>query len=72
MDIFDIRKLYETLPQAKVLLNYIESETKKSVFIKGLIASSAPIFFSSLAEKIDKTVVFILNDNEEAGYFITT
>lgn len=69
MDIFDIRKLYETLPQAKVLLNYIESETKKSVFIKGLIASSAPIFFSSLAEKIDKTVVFILNDNEEAGYF---
>ena len=37
--------------------------------MQGLSASAAPVLFSTVAGKICKTVVFILQDADEAGYF---
>ena len=42
---------------------------KRRIFLSGLLASSAPLLFSSLAERCQSTILFILQDAEEAGYF---
>ena len=41
----------------------------RTVSLKGLHASSIPAVFASLAGRLPETCLFILNDNEEAGYF---
>ena len=42
---------------------------QRHIFLEGLLASSAPLVFSALAEKWQGSVLFILQDAEEAGYF---
>ena len=34
-----------------------------------MVCSSAPIFFASVRQPLDRTVLFVLNDADEAGYF---
>ena len=50
---------------AKVL----EDSSMKSVFLQGLVASSAPVLFASVADRCRQTVLFVLQDADEAGYF---
>ena len=69
MTILQLRQLYDAIPQAKAFEKLLGDQQVGSVFLKGLAASSAPLFFASLAERIDDTILFILNDNEDAGYF---
>ena len=57
------------LPQAGAILKIQEDKSVKTVFLQGLVASAAPMFFASIAERWKTTTVFILNDNDEAGYF---
>ena len=69
MTITDLQQLYAKLPQAGALVKSLEDETIRRLFLKGLVASSAPMLFSSVAGKLQRTIVFILNDADEAGYF---
>ena len=69
MKIQDIQKLYATLPQVGALIKTQEDKSIKTIFLQGLVASAAPMLFVSIAEKWKKTTVFVLNDNDEAGYF---
>ena len=69
MKIQDIQKLYATLPQVGALIKTQEDKYIKTIFLQGLVASAAPMLFASIAEKWKKTTVFVLNDNDEAGYF---
>ena len=69
MKIQDIQKLYATLPQVGALIKTQEDKSIKTIFLQGLVASAAPMLFASIAEKWKKTTVFVLNDNDEAGYF---
>ncbi|MFC2622449.1 MAG: DEAD/DEAH box helicase, partial [Prevotella denticola] len=69
MKIQDIRKLYAMLPQAGAIQKIQEDVSVKTVFLQGLVASAAPVFFASIAERWKTTTVFVLNDNDEAGYF---
>ncbi|WP_314709958.1 transcription-repair coupling factor [Prevotella denticola] len=69
MKIQDIRKLYAMLPQAGAIQKIQEDVSVKTVFLQGLVASAAPVFFASIAERWKTTIVFVLNDNDEAGYF---
>lgn len=39
------------------------------ISLKGLVCSSAPIFFASVYQQLGKTVLFVLDDADEAGYF---
>lgn len=57
------------LPQAGAILKIQEDKSVKTVFLQGLVASAAPMFFASIAERWKTTTVFVLNDNDEAGYF---
>ena len=69
MTITNLQQLYAKLPQAGALVKSVEDETIRRLFLQGLVASSAPMLFSSIAGRLRRTIVFILNDADEAGYF---
>lgn len=92
MEIRNISNIYTALPQCGAFLKAISDESVRHVFLGGLLASSAPVFFSAVAERLNSklktqnscsgkrlfepsaklntlTAVFILQDNDEAGYF---
>jgi len=74
MEIHDLAKLYAALPQVGALRRALEDESTGNVFLQGLVGSAAPLVFASIAEKTaekqdGKLMLFILSDNDEAGYF---
>ena len=78
MKIREISNIYSALPQCGAFLKAVNDESVKHLFLKGMVASSAPVFFAAAASRTDNgkkgaqkplTAVFILQDNDEAGYF---
>ena len=69
MEIKEIRDIYGGMPQCGALVKMLEDKTVKTVFLKGLLASSGPLFFSALADRHADTIMFVLQDADEAGYF---
>ncbi len=69
MEIKEIVHIYERSQQAKALLQLLDRKTQKAVFLSGLVCSSAPLFFAAVKERLARTVLFVLDDADEAGYF---
>ena len=69
MNIQDLEQLYVQLPQVSALAKEIGKATVRTVFLEGLLASSASMLFASLTRKRKSRLLFILQDAEEAGYF---
>ena len=82
MEIREISNIYAALPQCGAFFKAIEDKSVKHVFLKGMLASSASVFFTAVASRVASgvvsgaknggrplTAVFILQDNDEAGYF---
>lgn len=69
MEIKEIVHIYERSQQAKALLQLLDRKTQKAVFLSGLVCSSAPLFFAAVKERLERTVLFVLDDADEAGYF---
>ena len=69
MKLEDLEKVYAKLPQVAALAHEIGDSSTRRIFLEGLLASSAPMLFGSLAAKCKVPVLFILQDAEEAGYF---
>ena len=83
MKIQDISKLYGRLPQTGAFFKLEEDSSVRTFFLQGLVSSAVPLFFSALAGKAVAgtvsssstssvslpTVLFVLNDADEAGYF---
>src|SRR5574344_562935 len=69
MNIQDLQTLYAKLPQVGALAKAMGNERNKTIFLQGLLASSAPLTFSALALKRPSTLLFVLQDADEAGYF---
>mgnify|MGYP001657659819 CR=1 FL=1 len=78
MKIREISNIYSALPQCGAFLKAVNDESVKHLFLKGMVASSAPVFFAAAASRTGNgkkgaqkplTAVFILQDNDEAGYF---
>lgn len=65
----EIAKLYGRSPQANALFDLLKKKSVHSVFLQGLVCSSASVFFGSLQAKMKRTVLFVLDDADEAGYF---
>ena len=57
------------MPQVSALAQAIGKSSVKTVFLEGLLGSSAPMLFGSVAPKCKFPLLFILQDAEEAGYF---
>ena len=71
MDIHDLLQLYARSPQVEALANALVEKSVKTVFLEGLMCSSAPLVFASLTAKSQKanSFLFVLEDADEAGYF---
>ena len=56
--------------KAKALQQLLTNESVKDISLHGLVASSAALFFSEVVKTgTTQVFLFILNDEEEAGYF---
>lgn len=69
MNIQDLQTMYARLPQVGALADTLENQSVATILLDGLIASSGPMLFSSLAMRGNRRVLFILQDADEAGYF---
>ena len=69
MNIQELEKLYVQLPQVSALAKLLGKSSEKKIFLEGLLGSSAPMLFASLARKCQSQMLFVLQDAEEAGYF---
>ena len=69
MKLEDLEKVYAKLPQVAALANEIGNTATQRIFLEGLLASSAPMLFGSLAAKCNSPILFVLQDAEDAGYF---
>ena len=69
MNIQELERLYVQLPQVSALAKLLGKSSEKKIFLEGLLGSSAPMLFASLASKCQSQLLFILQDAEEAGYF---
>ena len=80
MNIQELEKLYAQLPQVSALAKEIgktqgrrtqigKESAVQTVFLEGLLASSAPMVFGSMFAKCKNSLLLILQDAEEAGYF---
>ena len=69
MEIQKIEKTYGRSPQADALFDLMGKKSVHSIFLQGLLCSSAPMFFASLQGKMRRSLLFVLDDADEAGYF---
>ena len=69
MDLQHIQQLYGATSQARAFANAVNDETVRSIFLQGLVGSSVPMFFAGLTAMLNRTVLFVLQDTDEAGYF---
>ena len=69
MNIQELEQLYAQLPQVSALAKELGKSSVRAIFLEGLLGSSAPVLFGSLALKCKTRLLFILQDAEEAGYF---
>ena len=78
MKIQDLLKIYAQSPQVKALGDTLKKKSVKTVFLEGLMCSSAPVVFSAIMEKgaskgVSKgeplTTLFVMQDGDDAGYF---
>ena len=84
MTIQELVQLYGHSPQVEALRKAIGEKSVRTIFLQGLVASSAPMLFASLPPrqkrpgkitsspqqmKSENVSLYILQDEEEAGYF---
>ena len=70
MTLSELSDGYGRLTQTKALIKELSGKSGKSIFLKGLHCSSAPLLFCGLARNAGRSVILIvLNDQEEAAYF---
>ena len=69
MNIQELERLYVQLPQVSALAKLLGKASERHIFLDGLLGSSAPMLFASLASKSQTQLLFVLQDAEEAGYF---
>ena len=69
MTIQELQQLCAKSPKVAALAKAVGNVRIRNIFLDGLLASSAPLTFAALAERTRQTMLFVLNDADEAGYF---
>ena len=69
LDIQSLQQRYAKSAQVGALAQLLRTSTRGTVYADGLVGSSAPLAFAALADSVPSTFVFILQDEDEAGYF---
>ena len=70
MEVKEIQNIYAAHPGIDALMQLREEGGKKHTLLEGLSGSSAAMIFCGLKERIpEQTLLIVMNDAEEAGYF---
>ena len=69
LDIQSLQQRYAKSAQVGALAKLLRTSTRGTIYADGLVGSSAPLVFAALADSVPSTFVFILQDEDEAGYF---
>ena len=70
MTLAELSEGYGRLAQTKALIKELSGKSGKSIFLKGLHCSSAPLLFCGVARQMGRScILIVLNDQEEAAYF---
>ena len=69
MEIKDLLGEYAGSQQVTALAHILEDKSVETVFLQGLMASAAPVMFAAAGMKSPRTILFILQDADEAAYF---
>ena len=69
LDIQSLQQRYAKSAQVGALAKLLRTSTRGTIYADGLVGSSAPLVFAALADCVPSTFVFILQDEDEAGYF---
>ena len=70
MEAKEIQNIYASHPGVDALMKLREEGSKKSVFLEGLVGSSAATIISGFNKRAPgQTLLVVMNDAEEAGYF---
>ena len=70
MTLSELSDGYGRLAQTKALIKELSGKSGKSIFLKGLHCSSAPLLFCGVARQVGRScILIVLNDQEEAAYF---
>ena len=70
MTLEELSEGYGRLAQTKALIRELSGKSGKSIFLKGLHCSSAPLLFCGVARSVGRScILIVLNDQEEAAYF---
>ena len=73
MEIQQLRNLYAKHPSVKALKIALQKDSNKNIQLSGLQGSCTSVVFSALfskeAQPTNAPFLFVLNDEEEAGYF---
>jgi transcription-repair coupling factor (superfamily II helicase) len=70
MRIKDFVQLYQAEPLVQVLAEKLQSNTVKNIFTKGLAGSMDAVVATAIYQQKPEFHIFILNDKEEAAYFL--
>ncbi len=70
MTINEIIAAYSKSENTKSLIDCLEQKPSAKIQVKGLVGSSAAFIASSVSNSNSKNHLFILNDKEEAAYFL--
>ena len=67
MELKDLQQLYKKHPHVKTLAKVLSDSTIQTIHLEGLLASAAPLVFSGVDGEF--SLFYVLNDQEQAGYF---
>lgn len=69
MEIAQLQQLYATHAHVKATISVLKQKQSRNIFLNGLNGSSGSFVVSSVQQETGNSVLCILNDQEEAGYF---
>ena len=70
MEAKEIQNIYAAHPGVEALIQLREEGGKKRVLLEGLLGSSAAMTFCGFKQRVpEQTLLVVMNDAEEAGYF---
>ena len=70
MESKEIQHIYAQHPGVDALMQLCEEGGRKHAFLEGLLGSSAAMMLCGLKQRVpEQTMIIVMNDAEEAGYF---
>ena len=69
MDIADLLLFQDKHPQLNKFNSWFAANKNQRIWLKGMAGSYNAVFFSAAFHEINKNILFVLDNQEDAAYF---